>query len=192
MLQTGVGVGLVERLGVVDETGRSLHRGTGHHDAHAQSEQVEDGAHPARVAPGQVVVDGDQVCPAAAERVQVERQAGDQRLALAGFHLGDLAQVEDDAPDHLHVEGAQPERALGGLAHEGVGVDQQVFQFLARAGALSQLVGVGAESGVVEGFELGLQLGDRLRGVEMLADLALVGVKQWAQDLQCWHVVWRA
>jgi len=51
----------------------------------------------------------------AAEPVQVERQAGDERLALAGLHLGDLAPVEDYAAHHLDVEVAEPDGPLGGF-----------------------------------------------------------------------------
>ena len=65
---------------------------------------VVDGAHPLRVALGEVVVDGHDVDAAAGEGVQVGRQRGDQRLALARLHLGDLALVEHNAAHDLDVE----------------------------------------------------------------------------------------
>ena len=76
-----------------------------------------DRPHPLHVAAGQVVVDRDQVRAAPGERVQVERQRRDQRLALAGLHLGDLALVQDDAAEALHVEVAQADGAPRRLAH---------------------------------------------------------------------------
>ena len=78
----------------------------------ADPEEVEDRAHPLRVAPGQVVVDGDDVDAAAGHRVEDARRAARQGLALAGLHLGDLALVEDGAADQLDVEVAHPERPL--------------------------------------------------------------------------------
>jgi hypothetical protein len=39
------------------------------------------------------------------------RQRGDQGLALAGAHLGDLALVQHHAADQLHVEVAHAEHA---------------------------------------------------------------------------------
>jgi hypothetical protein len=50
------------------------------------------------------------------ERVEIDRQRGDQRLAFAGLHLGDLALMQDHAAHQLHVEMALAERALRRLA----------------------------------------------------------------------------
>ena len=75
-----------------------------HDDADAQAEELVEAAHPLRVALGQVVVDGDDVDALAFERIQVDGQGGDERLAFAGLHLGDFAVVQDHAADQLHVE----------------------------------------------------------------------------------------
>ena len=77
-----------------------------------QAEEVEDRAHPLRVAPGQVVVDGDDVDALAGDRVEDRGERRDEGLALAGAHLRDLALVEHDAADQLHVEVAHAERPL--------------------------------------------------------------------------------
>ena len=69
-----------------------------------QAEAVVDGAHPLGVALGEVVVDGDEVGAFAGEGVEVDREGGGERLALACLHLGDLALVEDDAAEDLDVE----------------------------------------------------------------------------------------
>src|SRR5690606_6494765 len=50
--------------------------------ANRETEVVVQVAHPLRVTPGQVRVDGDQVGSASGERVQVERQRGYQRLSF--------------------------------------------------------------------------------------------------------------
>ena len=65
------------------------------------------------------------------ERVQVARQRGDQRLAFAGLHFGDLAVVQHHAADQLHVEMAHVQDAPAGFADHREGLDQEVGQDLA-------------------------------------------------------------
>src|SRR3546814_4176576 len=60
----------------------------------------------------------------ALERVEVAGKLRHQRLALARRHFGDLAAVEHDAADHLHVEMAHAERADRRLAHRRKGFGQ--------------------------------------------------------------------
>ena len=63
-----------------------------------QAEEAVDLAHPLGVALGQVVVDGDDVDALAGERVEIDRQGRDQRLAFAGVHFGDLASCRTMPP----------------------------------------------------------------------------------------------
>ena len=82
-------------------------------DADRHAKEPVDAAHPLGVAAREVVVDGDDVDALALERVEIGRQGRDERLAFAGLHLGDLAAVEHDAADELHVE-VPHVRARGG------------------------------------------------------------------------------
>ena len=91
-------------------------------------EAVEDGTHPLRVALGQVVVDRDDVDAAAGHRVQRGRERRDERLALAGLHLGDAALVEDDAAHQLDVEGTHVQLAAADLARGREDVRQDVVE----------------------------------------------------------------
>ena len=124
-----------------------------HPDADAQ--EVEDRAHPLRVAPGEVVVDGDDVDAPAGQRVEDRGHRGDEGLALAGPHLGDLALVEDRGADQLDVEVAHPERPLHRLAGHREDLGQDVVEgrleplVLALAALLLQLAAA-LEIGVVE------------------------------------------
>ena len=102
-------------------------------------------AHPLGVAAGEVVVHRHDVDALAFEGVEIDRQRGDQRLAFAGLHLGDLAAVQDHAALELDVERALAERALGGLADRGEGLDQEVVQGLALGQAFAELDGLGAQ-----------------------------------------------
>ena len=114
-------------------------------DADGHAEEAVNPAHPLRVAPGQVVVDGDDVDALALERVQVGGQRGDERLAFAGLHLGDPAAVQHDAADQLHVEVPHVQRALAGLADDGEGLGQQVVERFAVGEALAELDGLHAQ-----------------------------------------------
>ena len=119
-------------------------------DADGQAEEAVDPAHPLGVAAGQVVVDGDDVDALAGERVEVDRQRGDERLAFAGLHLGDLAAVEHHAADQLDVEVPHVEHAAAGFADDREGLGQQVVERLAVGEARAELGGLGAELRVGE------------------------------------------
>src|SRR5690606_37254952 len=108
---------------------------TVHDDAGGQAEELVDAAHPLGVAPGQVVVDGDDVDALAGERVEVDGKRGDQRLAFAGAHLGDAAIVEHHAADELDVEGTHAEHTARRLADSGECRDEQVVE----AGAIGEI-----------------------------------------------------
>ena len=95
-----------------------------------QAQEVVDTAHPGGVAAGQVVVDRDHVHALGRQGIEVGRQGGDQGLALAGAHLGDLAVVQHHAADELDVEVAHAQGADAGLAHHGEGLGQQVVELV--------------------------------------------------------------
>lgn len=130
-------------------------------DAGGQAEEAVNLAHPAGVAAGEVVVDGDDVDALAGERVEVDRERRHQRLAFAGLHLGDVALMQHHAADQLDVEMALAERALGGLAHGGEGGHQQVVERLALGELLLELDRAGLERLVGELRDLRLQRVDR-------------------------------
>ena len=113
---------------------RVLHRGVEEErgavlqDADREAQRVVDRPHPLRVALGQVVVHGDEVRAVALERIQVERERGDQRFALAGAHFRDFALVQHHSAEQLHVVVAHFDLAAGRLAHRGEGLGQDVVE----------------------------------------------------------------
>ena len=132
------------------------------------------------------------------ERVEVARQRGDERLALAGLHLRDPAEVQRGAAHDLDVEVALAEHPLAGLAHgrerlgeqvvEDVGDELELVVGVARAGLGPvdpglELVGSGNQLFVGQPLDLGLECGDerddRLHGLE---PLALAGVENLLED----------
>ena len=147
------GVGLLA-LGVVEPV-------DDHADGHA--EEVVDLAHPFGVAPGEVIVDGDDMDALAGERVEIDRKRRNQRLAFAGLHLGDVAFMQHHAADQLDVEMALPERALGRLAHGGEGRNQDVVQRLAVGELVAEFGGAGFQRLVRQRGDFGFQ---RIDGVD--------------------------
>ena len=137
----------VERHVVLDEV-----------DGH--SEPLEDASVPLRVALSEVVVHRHQVDTVARQRVQVQREARDEGLALTGLHLGDVALVEDDAAHHLHVEDPLIRLAQAGLADCGEGLEEELLELLAVLEPLAELCRLAAQLVVGELGELRLERRD--------------------------------
>jgi len=132
-----------------------------HDDADGQAEEVVELGHPLGVAPGEIVVDRDDMDALAFERIEIGRQGRDQRLAFAGLHLGDGALVQHHAADELDVIGPLAEHALGRLAHRGEGRNQEVVELLALGDLLLELLGARLQSLVAQRGDLRLQGVDR-------------------------------
>ncbi len=152
-------------------------------DADGEAEGAVDLAHPFGVAVGQVIVDGDDVDAFAFERVEVRGQGGDQGLPFPGPHFGDLAAMQNDAADQLHVEVAHVKEAAAGFAHGGEGFDEQVVE----GGALGQFFlefdSFGGEIDIGELLEGGGQLVDGVdEGLNGLDFAFVFGAKDLGQD----------
>ena len=119
-------------------------------------------AHPFHVAAGQVVVHRDDVNALAFERVEIRGQRGDERLAFAGDHFGDVAFVQDHAAEHLHVVMPQAEEPAAALAADGKGFDQDVVERFARCQPPTELDGLIPQLLVGHRLILRLQRVDRL------------------------------
>jgi hypothetical protein len=179
IVEAELGVGPVRDVRLVGDLAlRERHHVLDVADRHAQA--LVDAAVPLRVALGQVVVDRDEVAAAAGERVQVEREARDERLALTGLHLGDVALVEDDAAHQLDVEDALVGFALARLPDGREGLEDELVERLPVLEPLSELGGLRPELGVRERLELGLDARD-VRG--LVAEPLQTAAFAEAQDL---------
>ena len=145
---------------------------------HGQAEKAEQPAHPGSVAAGQVVVDRDHVHTFTGQGVQIGRQRGHQRLALAGAHLRDLAVVQDHAADQLDVEVAHVERALSRLPNDGEGLRQQLVQRLAVGQALLESRRLGAQLRVGQALDLRLEHVDGAHVVRVALDEPIVAAAE--------------
>jgi len=97
-------------------------------DADRQAEEVIDCAHPAGIPAGQVIIDRHQMDAPAGKCVQVERQGGNQRLAFAGTHLRNLALVQNQSADQLHIIRTLANGPFAGLPYCGEGFRKEFIQ----------------------------------------------------------------
>ena len=161
-----IAVVLIFALGIVEAV---------HDDADRKSEKFVDLPHPFGVALGEIIVDGDDMDAAAGERVEIDGERGDQRLAFAGLHLGNPALVQHHAADELDVEVALTKRALAGLAHGGKSRHQNVIRRCPLRHLLAKLIRARAQRLVGELFQLLFQRIDGVNPRPIRPDAALVG-----------------
>ena len=144
-------VGAVGDVGVI--SGLALCLGQAVDDqTDGQTQEPVDLAHPLGVTLCQVVVDGDDVDAFAGEGVEVGGQGGHQGLTFTGLHFGDTALMEDDAADELDAIGTEAQDTICRFPTGGEGFGEDVVQGGAGGQACLELVGLGAELFVGEGF----------------------------------------
>ena len=110
---------------------------------------------------------------------------GDERLAFAGLHLGDVALVEDDAAHQLDVEGRTPEVALERFAHGG-NASKRISSRLSPSRSLAELDRLRGELLVRERLELRLERADvrRLLG-QPLEPPAFADAQDFLEEPSC-------
>ena len=124
---------------------------------HRQAEEVIDLAHPFCVAAGEIVVHRHNMHAPTRQRVQVGSKGGDERFPFTRAHLSNLATVQRDAPDQLHIIMALSQRALGGFTDRCKGFRQKIIQRLAAFQALLIFIRFELELIIRESFKLWLQ-----------------------------------
>ena len=144
-------VGAVGDVGVV--SGLALCLGQAVDDqTDGQTQEPVDLAHPLGVTLGQVVVDGDDVDAFAGEGVEVGGQGGHQGLTFTGLHFGNTTLMEDDAADELDAVGTEAQDTVCRFPTGGKGFGEDVVQGGAAGQACLELVGLGTELFIGEGF----------------------------------------
>ena len=159
---------------------------------HGEAEERVDRSHPLHVAAGEVVVDGDQVRALAAERVQVERERGDEGLPLARLHLGDAALVQHDPAEQLDVKVTEADGPPRRFADGGERLREDLLQDGGRvlvAGlreAFPEARGLLGEGRVRQRAEALLEAVDLLDDRAQPAQRALVRAAEKARQ-EPWH-----
>ena len=103
-------------------------------NADFQTKEAIDLSHPLCVARSQIIVHRHDVNAAPGQRIQVNRQCGNQRLTFAGAHLGNLALVQHETADHLHIEVPHAGRAFARFTHDRKRLRQDFIQNLLFGG----------------------------------------------------------
>ena len=144
--------------------------------ADVETEEAVDLSHPLGVASRQIVVHGDDMDAVAREGVEVDGQGGDQGLALAGLHLGDLPLMKNDTAEQLDVVVPHAQGAARGFANGGEGGNQQVVETGALLEAGSSFAGAGPQLVVAQRFEFRLEgvdpVHERLKPLQVTVVLA--------------------
>ncbi len=161
-------------------------------DDHAggQPEERVDFSHPGRVAAGEVVVDGDDMHALAGQRVEVDCERCNQRLAFAGLHLGNIALMQHHAADQLDVKMPLTEGTLGSFADGREGRNEDVVKRSLNLGLcfeacqpLLELGGLRLQFFVRQLLVLGLQRIDGVHARLIGADAAIVcGTEKLASE----------
>ena len=95
-------------------------------NACGQAQSAIDLAHPFRVTLREVVVHGNDMHALAGQSIQIGREGRHEGFTLTGFHLGDIALMQEHPAHELRIKGTQAKRAFRGLAavREGFGQDR--------------------------------------------------------------------
>ena len=99
-------------------------------------------SHPFGVASGKVIVHRHHMDALALDRIEVGGQRGDQRLALARPHLGNLAAMQHDPAHHLDIEMAHAEHADRRFTNGGECFGEDIVERLAIGQLTAELVGL--------------------------------------------------
>ena len=95
---------------------------------HLQAQETVDLSHPLRVTLGKVVVDRDNVHAFSCQGIEIGRQNGNQRLALAGLHLRDAPLMKHDAANELHAIGPHAQNTVGSFTADRKSLWQKLVQ----------------------------------------------------------------
>ena len=122
-----------------------------HDAANAHAQEAIDLCHPFAVALGQIVVDCHDMHAVAGQGIEIDGQGGDQGLAFAGAHFGNMALMQHHAAHQLNVEVTLAQGALGRFTDHGKGFGEQIIQRFAGRQPFAEGGGHGAQLFVAHG-----------------------------------------
>jgi len=141
--------------------------------ADTEAEELIEVAHPLGIATREVVVGGDELGVAADEGVEIKRERGDEGFAFARGHLGNLALVQGDATDELHIvvdhvpgelvvahDHGAPAETTGAVFDDGKRLGKNLVKGFPGLQAGAKLVRLGAELVIREQLVLLFELVD--------------------------------
>ena len=123
----------------------------------SEAQKFVDLSHPFRVPAGEVIVDGYDVDPFAANGVQINRQGCDEGFSFPRSHFGDLSFVQSQAPDQLNIVMALSQSPLGGFPDDGEGFVEHVGLRFPFFKAFTEYLGLSAQIFIAHRLELWFQ-----------------------------------
>lgn len=150
-------------------------------DADGQTEEAVDVAHPLCVSFGEIFVDGDDMDAFSFQGVEINGHGGSQGFSFAGFHLGDVALVEDGGTEDLDRIGELMEDSLGGFPCGGESLRKDVVDRLSVLKSLFENRSEGLQLVVGHLAEAILILEDPLRFLFDFLESASVNPEQFVE-----------
>src|SRR3989344_838987 len=150
----------------------------GENDANGKTEEVVDRAHPAGVATGEVIVDGDEVNAAAGKSIENNGGNGGKSLAFSRFLFGNLALVESQAGQQLDVERTHLQSPDERLAGKGKNFGQDIVEVCPVDEVVFELLDLDGKVLVLEFFSPGLVIVDLFDQNEQFFDFFDVRIKK--------------
>ena len=131
--------------------------------ADPQAQKLVDLPHELPVPPGQIIVDGHHENALALQGIEVGGQGRHQGFALTGFHLGNIALVQDEPADELNRKRLQADGPVRRLPDHRKGLGGQIIQRLSVLKPFPEQRGLISEGAVAERGHCVLQGQDPVR-----------------------------
>ena len=96
-------VGTVRHIGVIGLPSRRIIQVV-LNDTDRETERLIEWAHPLGIAPGEIIIDRNDVYAFTDKTVEIDGQRCHQGFPFTSFHLSDFPLVQDDAANELHVK----------------------------------------------------------------------------------------
>ena len=119
-------------------------------EAYREAQKFINLAHPFAVALGQVIVDRNDVDALSFQCIQVYRRRSNQGFTFAGAHLGDVAPMEDNAADELHIEVPHAQYTAGRFTDDRKSLGQEIVQCLPLGQTGFELIGLVGQGSITE------------------------------------------
>ena len=166
-------VGAIRDVGIVGALAeKRLH--LAHNHTHAEAEKIIEWLHNARIAPGQIIVYRYHMHAFADQRIEIHRQRGHQRFALAGAHFGDFALMQHHTANQLHIKMAHTQHTAAGFAAHGKSLFEHALERGAIGQALFEFCGFGLQRFIAERLDLGFASIDFSDGFTILFEQTVV------------------
>ena len=123
----------------------------GHNNARGEAKEAVYPAHPFCVAAGQIVVHGHDMDALALNGVQVAGQCFGQGLTFPRAHFGNLAAMQNNTANHLHVKMAHAHNALRCFPHCSEGLRQDIVERFAGCQPIAEYLCLALQPVIIHG-----------------------------------------